>query len=570
MSERGTRKSPGGMRSLIWVGLLRTVLYMVVIGFFLQYIYFGERGMFYRPGEAVLKLVIALLFNQALLLLGDRNHWLDQIIALTCVIDLVVLTWVILSSGGFNSVLIPYYLPVLVMAAAWVPRRFTAVFPSIATLGIAYIGVAHLQVSMGNLQPLSDLYPQEVLNSLRYSLPHTIVSTMLIFSVLFFVISYISGVLSDRLFIEQRLNVEVLSNMTEGVAVVSLKGALVYVNAEFERLFPEARLGKDFTLVGDLLLGRDGEGPSLAQLLSLDLSEMLTFNRENYRDGDGPPIEVRVSGISMRGGHELYALVFVVTDLSMRRRMEKAERNVERFSAISTMSAGLAHEIRNPLASLRSAIQEIGHSFPSDSPNRMLTDVVIAESDRLDGIIGRFLDFSREGRLRLERRRIGALLEDMCTMLRHREEAAGVELALDIREAPELLCDGDRLAEVFFNLGLNSVQEMQKGGGRLEIYLGLAGRDGIPGVEILFMDNGPGIRDDELQQIFEPFFSNKARGTGMGLPLSRKQIAMHGGEIEASNRDPHGACFRIWLPLEAQIREGRRGFTRDIRRSISK
>lgn len=548
----------GRMWSLGWMIIVRLILYMVVIGFFLQYIYFGEKGQIYQPDAAVTNLLLAFFISLAVLYAGARSQRVNQLIAIVCVNDLWVLTWVTLSSGGFNSVLIPCYLPILVMATAWLPRRLTAVFPSMATLGISYIGIAHLEVALGRSEVLTGLYPPEILNSLRYTHAHAIVATMLILSVIFFVVSYLSGIISDRLFIEQQLNAEVLSSMNDGVAVVSRKGVLIYSNSEFRRLFPHAKLGHDFTTAATQLLGDDDDDLPLSLLLSSEMSDTVTINRENSNRA-GPPLEIRVSGLQMRGRHELYALVFLVSDLSLRRRVEKAERNLERFSAISTMAAGLAHEIRNPLSSMRSAIQEIGASFPEGSDERSLADVVMAESDRLDGIIGRFLDFSREGHLRLSERRLGGLLADLVTMISHRPEGEGVEIDLVIENDPEILCDSDRVMEVFFNLALNAAQEMPRPGGKLEIRLGSAKKDGFSGVEILFLDNGPGVDEKEAQFLFEPFFTSKHGGTGMGLPLSRKQVTMHGGDVDVHNRPEGGACFRVWLPVTPPGRNARRG-----------
>jgi two-component system sensor histidine kinase PilS (NtrC family) len=223
------------------------------------------------------------------------------------------------------------------------------------------------------------------------------------------------------------------------------------------------------------------------------------------------------------------------------------------------MSAGLAHEIRNPLASLRSAIQEIGASFPPDSQDRQLADIVIAESDRLDRIIGRFLDFSREGELRLSRLRLGPVLEGIRAMLLRDGAGRGLDVIVTVKDDPEIRCDADRVKEVFFNLALNAAQACSDSGGRLEFVLEAAEKAGVPGVEVSFKDNGRGISEQSFPHLFEPFYSNREGGTGMGLALSRKQVNMHGGDIMAANLEGGGACFRVWLPLEPVVaREPRR------------
>lgn len=549
-------RTPGRLWSLGWVLLVRAILYMVVAGFLAQYLYFGEIGWVYRPYRAMALLACAFAVNFLLLVAGSDRGRADPFIGATYVIDLAVLTLIAVGTGGFSSVFIPYFIPVLVMAPAWLPRRYTAIFPSAATLGVAYIALAHLLVSPREKGgPLTSMYPEGVLSFLRYSPPHAIVANMLILTLLFFVIAYLSGVLSDKLLLEQRLNSEVLSSMTEGVAVVGRDRKLVFANAEFFRLFPSARPGADFRPVIRKIPGLEEAGVDVEHLLAGGLDGTLVVTSD---DSVPPHLETRISRISIHGGRELFGFFFMVIDLTMRRRMEEAERNLARFSAISTMSAGLAHEIRNPLASLRSAIQEIGESFPPASQNRVLTDVVITESDRLDRIIGRFLDFSREEELRLRRRRLGLILEDIRLMMRHGGETERLVIEIDAEDDPEVKCDVDRVKEVFLNLALNAAQFAPREGGRLDISLRAAKREATPGVEILFRDNGPGIDREAMRHIFEPFYSNREGGTGMGLPLSRKQISMHGGDITASNLPGGGACFRVWLPLEAVVANGTR------------
>ena len=543
-------RSAGRLWSLGWVIAVRLILYLVIVGFLIQYIYLGDSERIYRPVEAIVMLAGAFTTSLFILALGSGGPYLDPVIAFTYVIDLLVLTRVVLLSGGFNSVFIPYYLPVLVMATAWLPRRFTSVFPSIATLGIAYVGLAHLLVSLNEQRMFPRLYSLELLATLRDSPAHSIVSNMLILAVLFFIVSFLSAILSDKLLMEQHLNAEVLSTMAEGVAVVDAKGRLIYSNAEFSRFFPGVRKEDDFARAADTMLNPPETGMTLDSLLKQEFTGDTVIVHDGRGSGNRPPMEVRVSGISLRGSRHSSGLVFMITDLTLRRRMEKAERNVAHFFAITTMAAGLAHEIRNPLASLRSAIQEVGEAFPAGSQNRTLTDIVISESDRLDRIIGRFLDFSREGELRISRWRLGEVLESMRPVLEHDKYAQNIEYVVTIHQDPEISCDIDRLKEVFLNLSLNAAQAAPASGGRLEVRVDAVRKEAVSGVEVLFTDNGPGMSDASLDHMFEPFFSQRPGGTGMGLPLSRKQVTMHGGDIAAFNLPGGGACFRIWLPCD--------------------
>lgn len=417
-----------------WVLVVRFVLYLTIVLYFLQSDYLETDARVYRPHFAILYIGLAFLLNLGVILVSHNTKWRDYGLIFTFAVDLLLITRITLISGGFSSVFLPYSIPILILAPVCLPRRHSAIFPSIAVLGVAYIGFGHFQASMAVMRILEPLYPEQAVHLLRHMEPPGIVATMLVLTVLFFVVSYFSGMLGHRY-------------------------------------------------------------------------------------------------------------------LMLRRRIETAERNVEHFAAVSTMAAGLAHEIRNPLASLRSAIQEIGESFPEESPNRILSKVVIAESDRLDTVIERFLDFSREGDLRLSRLPLGQVLHDVRTLLLHDRKAEGLDFSIIIRDDPEVTCDVDRLKQTFLNLALNAAQMVPAGKGRLTVSLSAAKREGVPGVEIIFADNGPGIDDAVAKRLFQPFFTTRPEGSGMGLSLSRKQVRLHGGEIDAGNNPEGGAWFRIWVPL---------------------
>ncbi len=534
--------------SMRWVALIRFFLYLILVGFLFQLMYFGERTEFFRPVAALWLLASFFLLSLAVMAAGVRWRRVDAALAAAFVLDIANVTGIVASSGGFNSVFFSLYLPLIFMASAWLPRRFTAVFPSVATLGLAYLSLGHLSDMLG-ISSLSRFFRVGALISARQLEPFTVVSTLLIFSVLFFVVAYLAGMLGQGLFVQQRLNETILETMTEGVAVVGKDGRMVYVNSEFRRIFPAARPGGSFfPAAGALFSG--GEGTEREFFGAMPKTEDAVVTLLPPDAPDRPPVEVRVSAIRLSEGKELDGLLFLVIDLSLRRRMERAESGLEKHLAISAMAAGLAHEIRNPLASLRGAVQELGHSFScsGDGENRMLAEVVLTESDRLDNVVGRFLDFSRESRLRLSKNRLSALLDEVRTRLsRAGDGCSGVAVRVAVLDDPEVNCDPDRLLEVFFNLALNACQLAPRSGGMLDITLREDDRPGRKGVEILFEDNGPGFAEKDRGRLFAPFFTGRSGGTGMGLAFSRKQAALHNGTIEGPGG---GARFSVWLPLD--------------------
>ncbi|MDR1611816.1 MAG: hypothetical protein LBT97_03420 [Planctomycetota bacterium] len=530
--------------------VVRSLLYLTAIGFIFQHLYsYGDNDL-YAPHAVVA--VLALLFVVNILLIpfmADAKRT-NALVAVLFISDLAAITCVVLASGGFRSIFITYYLLILVIASLWLPRRYTALFPSAATLGLAVVGATHM---FANQQKLGvGFLPREFAALLRGVEPTAAVSNMLLLTLLFFVIAYLAGVVGDNLTLEQRLNSEILANMGEGVAFADNRGRLLYRNAELCRLFPELDAAVDLDDLALVMFGSPYRQSPLGRVACGAPGESFVFAIGRNEIAERPPMEIRATRISPDGRDKRAVLFLLVIDLSPRFRIAAAERSIEKFSAISMMATGLAHEIRNPLASVRSAVQELMSAYPEDSDKRVLADLVLSESDRLDGIITRFLTFSRDEPLALSVGRLGPVLEEVRHLLERREEAAAVRIAVVIEDDPEIVCDANRLKEVFLNLGLNAVQLARPADAWLEIRLRRATLPFVQGVEVEFADNGPGVDPDELGNVFQPFYSRRQGGTGMGLALARKQVEAHGGSIAVKNRVGGGAVFTVWLPLAAE------------------
>jgi signal transduction histidine kinase len=217
----------------------------------------------------------------------------------------------------------------------------------------------------------------------------------------------------------------------------------------------------------------------------------------------------------------------------------------DRLSSLGELSAGVAHEIKNPLASLKGSLEILAAEFPPGHAKREFVEIMEKELQQLNGIVTEFLYFARAPRpVRMPcdiREVIGSL-----TVLCSKEAARhSVELAVSSpKTLPELNLDASQVQQALLNVVLNGIQAMP-GGGRLEVKLMLSNG----GVHIEIRDQGPGVPPDQRTRIFDPFFTTKARGTGLGLPIAQKLIRAQGGDIRL--RDAHegpGAVFVIELP----------------------
>jgi two-component system, NtrC family, sensor histidine kinase HydH len=237
------------------------------------------------------------------------------------------------------------------------------------------------------------------------------------------------------------------------------------------------------------------------------------------------------------------------------RRLERAEAEVrrsERLAALGQLIAGVAHEIRNPLGVIKGSAEMLTRKLsPSDALAGELAGNISSEADRLNGIVTRFLDFARPMQVQREIVDLPPILDRALKAVWNRCDGTRVRLDRQYSEdLPAVRVDAELCEQVFSNLALNACQAMGEEGGKLRVSARPADDGMRPGVEIEFEDTGPGVPVELREQIFNPFFTTKREGVGLGLSIVSKIISEHGGSIRLSSEPGNGACFRIFLPRE--------------------
>jgi signal transduction histidine kinase len=229
----------------------------------------------------------------------------------------------------------------------------------------------------------------------------------------------------------------------------------------------------------------------------------------------------------------------------------------ERLAALGQMAAGLAHEIRNPLGSIKGAaqvLQPIGQST-DDSPTKEFLEIIVEEVDRLNKIVSQFLDYARPYRGDQNPLDVNDVVRKTLQLLEKEEGATRVEISTNFVEGlPPVRADAEQLRQVFLNLALNALQAMPHGG-KLHVQTSLrrSTRRGAAAafLEVRFRDTGVGIPAGDLKNLFIPFFTTKEKGTGLGLPISQRIMENHGGTIEVRSQPGAGSTFTVLLPVEA-------------------
>jgi signal transduction histidine kinase len=235
------------------------------------------------------------------------------------------------------------------------------------------------------------------------------------------------------------------------------------------------------------------------------------------------------------------------------RRLEQAQeeaRRSERLAALGQLSAGLAHELRNPLAVIKGSAETLMRKLVSSDPiSTEMAGYISSEVNRMNALVTRFLDFARPHKLEQQREQIPPLIERGLKAARDRWPDAKVEVERQFAaDLPQVNLDADLMERVFANLALNAYEAMGASGGKLRVAV-VPTAAGKRGVEITFQDSGPGIPAEQREQIFNPFFTTKETGVGLGLSIVSKIVDDHRGSIRVTSEQGKGACFHVFLPV---------------------
>jgi len=264
--------------------------------------------------------------------------------------------------------------------------------------------------------------------------------------------------------------------------------------------------------------------------------------------GDEVPIGYNLSLIADEYAEEHAGKIMLFTDLTEVKRLERRLRQADRLKAVGELAASIAHEIRNPLASIASSIEMLGESASLDAGEQRLLRIVLNESDRLNHIIEEFLAYARERVPSLAPRDLRAIVEDVVELFQNNAAAAtGTTIEVRAPEVPPRVpADDEQLKQVFYNLLRNATDAMPDGG-KIEIEIEPWTAEPAT-VCVRVHDTGCGISPEVLEHVFEPFYSTKRQGLGIGLALAEKIVRAQRGTIAVESRPGAGTTFTITLP----------------------
>jgi two-component system sensor histidine kinase HydH len=263
-------------------------------------------------------------------------------------------------------------------------------------------------------------------------------------------------------------------------------------------------------------------------------------------DGRRIPLEIGAGRLTDESGRYLGSIL-LFKDLSEIRALRTEIARNQRLATVGRLAAGVAHEIRNPLSSIKGFATYFQERYRANAEDARTASILIQEVDRLNRVVSQLLEFSRPVSILARPVRLSRLIGDTLKLVGSQSQEKGVTVHTDISaDAEEVRLDPDRLSQVLLNLFLNGVEAMDSGG-----VLTVRAKESVDGrnLEIQVADTGCGIRPEDLPQVFEPYFTTKPTGTGLGLAIAHHIVEAMGGDIAVASRLGSGTTFTLRLPL---------------------
>jgi two-component system sensor histidine kinase PilS (NtrC family) len=546
-----------GDNALVWLMVLRVVVITALLGSAVVTEVIARPR---EPGEPLYLLIaltylLTLLYSLAWPFTAGRRRELAyaQIVG-----DLLIVTGIVFYTGGIESNFSFLYFISIIAASIILFRPGGLMAATVASLLYAiliqalYLGALRgYPVAGGRLLPV--LPPQVVV--------YTIFLNVFGFYTVALLTSYLSENLrltgrkleeaSDFLADLQVFNQTIIDSITSGLMTTDFEGRINFFNEAASSILaisPQEAMGLE---VKSLLGEKDD---FLDQLKSRLAGKRYQRMEGAYLNRRGEEIYLGMSvSYLLFEGEKKSGFLFIFQDLTEIKHLEREVRLKENLATMGEMAAGMAHEIRNPLASISGSVQVLAEAEELTDEQRRLMDIIVRESERLSGTLTEFLAYARPPRFEPDQIDLRPVLEETATLLGHSSEVlAEHEIALDLPETPVMLfADANQMKQIAWNLARNALQAMPNGG-RLDMSLS---RNGSGGVVMTFRDQGVGMSGGEVHRVFEPFSGSFKRGSGLGLAIVYRIVKDYNGVIRVDSVASKGTEISVYFPLDRRTLE---------------
>ncbi|MEW6108093.1 MAG: ATP-binding protein [Nitrospirota bacterium] len=368
-----------------------------------------------------------------------------------------------------------------------------------------------------------------------------------IHTVSFYGTAFLSGYLSHRLEktvekLEEKdthlkdlefFNIKVIESLPSGLFTTDISGNVLIFNKAAEKI---TGLKKSQVFGGSI----EKALPFLKFPFDSGRREEMLKTGEN----EDKIIGINISVLKDISGKET-GYIGVFQDLTQLKQLETRMKQKEKWATIGELSANIAHEIRNPLASLKGSIEMLKENKIPSKHKVKLMDIALKEMDRLNNIITDFLTYSRPKPLELKKFDIHSLLHETIDLLNTKQDGGNIMIKKGFNSSLVVEADPQKMRQVFWNLAINSIEAMHDGG---ELFISTQNNNNF--IRIIFSDTGSGIDPSNIDRIFYPFFTTKEEGTGLGLSIAYRIIEEHNGSLIVQSIPGTKTTFEIILPKE--------------------
>jgi nitrogen-specific signal transduction histidine kinase len=472
-------------------------------------------------------------------------------LALHLVFDVVWIGLLLHWTGGVGSPGVVLLFAVVLIGNLVLPGYMRFLLPSLCGMVLSVVAAFYL----------SDRAP---FNTAQVAMPDLfapgrVLGNLVVQIAALFLVDVLGGQLARRLLESRVFAGGVLDQLGEGVIAFDRHGQVAYANAEATRLLH---------LAIPPLTGTPAEralpGPQLQAVRILVVAERLPL-LQRWNAPDGRQLVIRVTELRNRRGQPI-GRTMILADETRLRLLEDSARRAEALAALGEMAAGIAHEVRNPLTSLRGCAQELAEDAARHgrADDARLAQMIVAESDRLGRIVGDFLELSRMRPPVKSDLDLAPLLASVRQLASaHPALPADSEITVDIApDLPCILADSDQMRQVLINLVVNGIEAMHdRPRPRLGLRAYVAGEDNpleVAAVRLSVIDTGVGVPRDQQERMFTPFWSTKPQGTGLGLSVVGRIIKEHEGVLRIDSEPGVGTEVVLFLPVASQTRSFKR------------
>lgn len=481
-----------------------------------------------------------------LLRLSRRFSWQINV---QLVLDALLIGWLIWRTGDLSSPYLTLFIVLISVASYYLKPLSTllmSMFCSLIFLLLAVLVSSGVIVSSGPEQPAGK-----------------VVQIVSFHIVAFLVVGLLASRLSDRhssgeelketaksLANLRLLHERIIESIRSGLITTDLDGKIYTFNSAATEITgftaEQVRGHSIFDYFGDI------REPIELSLASADVGEQTPRFETDLVTPEGFAVRIGYGVARLFSeNNEASGLIITFQDLTEIRSMEDSVRRKDRLAAVGRVAAGLAHEIRNPLGAMRGAIQVLDSTTQRGSSQSELMEIILKESDRLNGIITNFLTYARPAAANFAETNIAEAIRETVKLLGHSPDVTDAHILLNNAGDDAVIINGDesQLKQIFWNLSRNAIQAMPEGG---TLTIGL---ENVPNnrIRITFTDTGKGMPPDQVEQLFEPFANSTSGGTGLGLSIVYQIVRDHNGSINVRSLEGIGTTITIDLPKDNRI-----------------